>query len=311
MRSVDLFSGWGGLTLGAEDAGVEVVWAGNHWELAVEVHQLNHPGTAHACQDLRQADWTTLPDYDLLLAAPACQGHSTASQPKRRAYHDALRATAMAVVDCADVTEPAAIIVENVPAFTRWRLYDWWCEGLHRLGYQLDVRQLTASHYGVPQRRKRLFTIATRPGVQVPHLTPTLIEPAFGPLIEADVPDSAWRNVIDATPRIQERIRRSRERHGDTFLTQHTSDHYGVPLHEPIRTITTAPCHWNLVDADRYRALTGRELARGMGFPDNYQWPEKATVEEVTQGIGNAVCPPLARQLVAAVADAICDQVAA
>ena len=48
--------------------------------------------------DLRQADWTTLPEYDLLCASPACQGHSPASQPRRRLYHDALRATAFAVI---------------------------------------------------------------------------------------------------------------------------------------------------------------------------------------------------------------------
>lgn len=69
-RAVDLFAGWGGFTEGAERVpGVEVLWAANHWPLAVEAHALNHPGTAHSCQDLQQADWTQLPDYELLLAS--------------------------------------------------------------------------------------------------------------------------------------------------------------------------------------------------------------------------------------------------
>lgn len=307
MRAVDLFAGWGGLTLGAQQAGVDVVWSANHWPLAVATHQLNHPETQHVCQDLRQADWTTLPQFDILAGAPACQGHSTASQPKRRAYHDALRATAMAIVDCADVTEPRAIVVENVPAFTQWRLFGWWCEGLTRLGYDLDIRTVTASHFGVPQRRTRLFILATRRGVRVGPLHPTTAgaEPAFGPLLQADLPDSAWTRVQDATPNVRSRIERSAARHGPRFLTQHTTDHHGVPLTEPIRTITTAANHWNLVDGDRYRALTGRELARGMGFPDTFVWPATATVAEVTRGIGNAVCPPVARVVVGAVAEAI------
>ncbi len=121
LDAVDLFAGFGGLTLGAEQAGVNVKWVGNHDQTAVRVHALNHPGVIHACQDLRQADWSTLPPYRLLLSAPACQGHSRASQPRRRSYHDAMRATAFAVIDCADVTEPDAIIVENVPSFTEWR----------------------------------------------------------------------------------------------------------------------------------------------------------------------------------------------
>lgn len=148
MRAIDLFAGWGGFTLGAELAGVHVAWAANHWPLAVEAHSVNHPRTEHACQDLRQADWTALPSYELLLASPACQGHSQASQPKRRRYHDAMRATAWAVVDCADVTEPRALVVENVPDFRRWRLYPLWREALEALGFRLQEHVVRASHHG-------------------------------------------------------------------------------------------------------------------------------------------------------------------
>ena len=307
MRAIDLFAGWGGFTQGATDAGIDVLWAANHWQLAVDTHALNHPGTVHECQDLRQADWTALPDYDLLMASPACQGHSPASQPRRRLYHDALRATAFAVVDCADVTEPRAIVVENVPAFVRWRLYDHWCAMLRALGYTLDVRQVTATHHGVAQRRTRLFLVATRDGVRVPPLRLRENEPAFGPLLQTDaeIPDAAWVPVESATPGVRDRIARGRARHGRRFLTQHVTGHPGVPLTEPIRTITTAAGHWNLVDGDRYRALTGRELARGMGFRDTFTWPETATSGQVTKGLGNAVCPPVARDVVAAIADAV------
>lgn len=303
VRAVDCFGGWGGFTAGAEDAGVEVVWAANHWPVAVQVHELNHPRTAHACQDLRQADWTALPDFELLLASPACQGHSTASQPRRRRYHDAMRGTAWAVVDCADVTSPKAIVVENVPAFLRWRLFPEWAGALEALGYRLDVRQLTASRFGVPQRRTRLFVIATR-GVEVPQLPESPTEPAFAPCLEPD-DTHPWLAVSAAPAGVQARIARSAARHGPRFLTQHTTDHTGTPLHEPIRTITTAACHWNLVDGDRYRPLSGRELARGMGFPDSYTWPAGLPNTVVTKGVGNAVPPPLAAAVVGAVADAV------
>ena len=305
MEAVDLFAGWGGLTLGSEQAGVPVVWAGNHWQTAVDTHALNHPGTVHACQDLRQTDWSTLPSFRLLLSAPACQGHSSASQPKRRAYHDAMRATAFAVIDCADVTEPEAIIVENVPSFLRWRLYPWWREGLEKLGYQVDTRIVLASHMGVAQRRTRLFLIATRPGVTVRPFKVEQQEPAFGPLLHRSVPDACWRPVSSATVNVRDRIERGRARHGRRFLTQHVTDHPGVSLDEPIRTITTASQHWNLVDDDMYRALSTRELARGMGFPESYLWDPSLPDSVVTKGLGNAVCPPVGKEVVGAVAEAI------
>lgn len=61
MRAIDLFAGAGGFSTGAVMAGIDVVWAANHWGLAVRLHAANHPQTAHACQDLHQANWGEVP----------------------------------------------------------------------------------------------------------------------------------------------------------------------------------------------------------------------------------------------------------
>lgn len=293
MRAIDLFSGWGGFSLGATMAGVEVVWAGNHWPLAVEAHRGNHPEAQHVCQDLRQQDWTALPGFDLLLASPACQPHSTASQPGRRAKHDAERATAWAVVDCADATEPHAIVVENVPAFARWRLFPLWCDALRALGYRIDARVIRASYHGVPQRRDRLFITATRKAVEL-DLDPKE-EPAFGPCVEWDA--GPWRPVAQASPNARSRIATAQRANGPRCLSQHTTGHPGVNLSEPIRTITTKD-QWVVVDGDRYRPLTVRETARAMGFPDTYGWPAHASRQDTIKGLGNAVAPPVARHVI-------------
>jgi site-specific DNA-cytosine methylase len=60
-----------------------------------------------------------------------------------------------------------------------------------------------------------------------------------------------------------------------------------------------------VVNGDRYRPLTVREYARAMGFPESYAWPDGASRTDTIKGIGNAVCPPLARRLVGALADAV------
>lgn len=62
MKAIDLFAGAGGFTDGATRAGASVLWAANHWPVAVETHGRNHPETIHACQDLTQADFTAVPD---------------------------------------------------------------------------------------------------------------------------------------------------------------------------------------------------------------------------------------------------------
>lgn len=305
---VDLFAGWGGFSEGAEAAGGTLVAAANHWPLAVEAHRTNHPNAVHWCQDLRQADFTELPDADLVLASPACQGHSQAAQPARkknkrtRQTHDALRATAWAVVDCVDVTMPKAVIVENVLDFARWRLFPVWIAALERMGYHVTTKALRASHMGVPQRRDRLFVVASRRAAISLDFAPEP-EPAFGPCVQWDA-QARWRPLAKATPKVRERVAAGRARLGtDRFLTQHVTGHRGVSLDEPIRTITTKD-QWAVVDGDRYRPLTVRENARAMGFRDGYKWPERANRGDQIRGLGNAVPPPMAQRVFARVADA-------
>ncbi len=300
MKVVDLFAGWGGFSLGAAQAGANLAGAYNHNPLAVRAHGLNHPEAVHVCQDLRQADWGTLPEFDLLLASPACQGHSQAAQPGRsasgntRGYHDALRATAWAVVDCADATNPEAIVVENVPDFKRWRLFPLWMQALECLGYVVKEHLLTATSFGVPQRRQRLFITATRKAFElvVPEMK---IEPAMGDFIDWD--KGEWRPIEQAGIGAQRRIRLGQQIHGQCFFTQHVTGHKGVPLHEAIRTVTCAD-QWAVVQGELYRPLTIRETARAMGFPDTYGWPEGSTRRETIRGLGNAVCPPVAKSIV-------------
>lgn len=295
MKAVDLFAGWGGFTEGAHAAGVEVVWAGNHWKLAVDVHASNHRGVKHVCQDLRQADWTRLPRYDLLLAAPACQGHSSASRGKRRPYHDEMRATAWAVVDCAEMTRPTLFAVENVPDFRRWVLYPMWRAALAALGYSITETIVRASYLGVPQRRDRLFVTGTLKRRPIRIVIAKKPEPAFGPCIDWEAP--GWRSIRAASPGAQERIAAARARGLRRALVQHVTGHRGIALEEPIRTIT-AKDQWIVVDGARYRPLTMREIARGMGFPEKYSWPAELPRWVVIRGFGNAVCPPVGTEVI-------------
>ena len=174
MRAVDLFAGCGGFTLAAESVGHRVVYAANHWQFAVDTHALNHPSVRHVCQDLRQANWLDLPAYDLLLASPSCQGHSEASQPNRRDYHDEMRATAWSVIDCMQFTRPRFVVVENVKEFREWSLYELWLAAFAKLGYSVTVNVTNAAWFGVPQRRWRYFLTA-RLGRKAP---PAIVVPS-------------------------------------------------------------------------------------------------------------------------------------
>src|SRR5690625_5452047 len=150
----------GGFSEGATAAGVDVLWAANHWPAGVEVHAANHPNTRHLIQDLHEADWTQVPEHDGLMASPACQGHSRA-RGKDRPHHDAARNTAWAVVNAAVVLRPPVIICENVPEWTSWVLMPALRKALEALVYSMADHIVGAGDHRVPQNRVRVFIIAS------------------------------------------------------------------------------------------------------------------------------------------------------
>lgn len=299
MRAVDLFAGAGGFSTGAAMAGARVVWAANHWPTAVQWHAANHPHVEHACQDLQQADFREAPAHDLLLASPACQGHSPA-RGKDRPHHDAQRATAWAVVACAEVHRPPAFIVENVPAFASWTLYPAWTAAMRALGYALAPMVLDAADHGVPQHRLRLFVVGTRSRHPIALDVPRREHRAAADII--DFSTGRW-SAIDKpgrSPRTLARIAAGRRQHGERFVAPYYgsgSGETGRSLARPLGTITTRD-RWAVVDGERMRMLSADECRAAMGFPADYRLP--AQHHEAVHLLGNAVCPPVAADIVTA-----------
>ncbi len=290
MIAIDLFAGLGGNTEGARRAGVIVKWAANHWPPALEWHAANHPDTTHACQDLQQADFRDAPAHDLLLASPACQGHSNA-RGVEKPHHDALRSTAWAVVTCAEVHRPAAAIVENVPEFARWELYPAWCAAMNALGYALAPMVLDAADHGVPQHRRRRFVVATR------SKHPVQMQLEARPHVPAsnviDFSAGRWAKVHKPgrSPRTLARIAAGRARFGDRFLAPYYgsgSGETGRSLDRPIGTLTTR-ARWAVIDGDRMRMVLASEGRALMGFPNGYRLPSSEA--QAWHLLGNAVAP--------------------
>lgn len=301
MIAIDLFAGLGGFTEGARQAGVHVAFAANHWPTAVEWHAANHPGTVHACQDLQQADFREAPAHDLLLASPACQGHSPA-RGKEKPHHDAQRATAWAVVTCAEVHRPPVVVVENVPSFaSAWILYPAWCAAMNALGYALQPMVLDLADSGVPQHRRRLFVVATRSRHPVELKLPQRTHRPAADCIDFNAGSWSPINRPGRSTKTLARIEAGRRQHGDRFVAPYYgsgSGETGRSLQRPIGTLTTR-ARWALIDGDRMRMVQAVEGRALMGFPDGYRLPaNEATAWHL---IGNAVGPAQAADVINAI----------
>ncbi len=300
MIAIDLFAGAGGFTAGAKAAGVKVIWAANHWRLAVDIHEANHPETHHECQDLHQADWSAVPRHDLLLSSPCCTGHSKA-RGKDRPHHDRQRGTAWAVVDCAEYHRPGVVVVENVTEFSEWALYPSWMDAMRRMGYQVAAHVVDAADHGVPQNRIRLFMVFTRSRTPIRLQLQRRPHVAISHVIDWSYP--RW-NAIEKKGRSRATLRRvaaGRSAFGDRFVIPYYGSGSGLTgrsMARPIGTITTVD-RWGIIDGDRMRMFQPHEVRAAMGFPAHYVLPTSR--RPAINMLGNAVCPPVATDLLTAI----------
>ncbi|WP_411815512.1 DNA cytosine methyltransferase [Gordonia sp. SND2] len=189
LTMTDLFCGAGGSSTGAiQVPSIQVRVASNHWELAVETHNSNHPDADHICADLSQIDPRYFPPTDILWASPECTNHSVAKGRKRAGNQPDLfgevlpdaaaersRATMWDVPRFAEHHQYQAIIVENVVDAARWVMFDAWLMAMHALGYRHQTVWLNSMHAnyagpGAAQSRDRMYVIFTQEGNQPPKL---------------------------------------------------------------------------------------------------------------------------------------------
>jgi DNA (cytosine-5)-methyltransferase 1 len=301
--AIDSFAGAGGSSTGLTQAGIDVVWAANHWPLAIGTHQDNHPNTEHHTANLSDIDWRTVPRTDIGWFSPSCRGHAPAGGRKRppaeieRLHADAAaidRATAFAVIAAAEVLRFPVIFVENVPEFLGWSLYPWWLAGLHALGYRTRELLLDAADFGHAQRRKRLFVVATRDGVEL-----DLTRPAEAPVMASQILDPDPGRPVTRRLYVADQID-SIDVEGVPHLVTYRRHARALRAdRHPLATVTAGGNHHavaSLVDGvPHHRLLTNRECARAQGFPDTYEFRGKHA--EVKKQIGNAVPVGIARWL--------------
>jgi DNA (cytosine-5)-methyltransferase 1 len=248
---------------------------------------------------MHQQNWLEVPGHDLLLAAPACTGH-TPARGKDQPHHDAQRATAWAVVSAAECHRPFAFVVENVPAFERWALFPAWCAAMQALGYSLSPMIVDAADHGVPQHRVRLFVVGTRSRNPILLNLPRRQHVPASRVI--DLAKGRW-SAIERPGRAANtlaRIATARARFGDQFVMPYYGSGSGLTgrsLARPIGTVTTVD-RWGVVNGDRMRMLTTQESRAAMGFPADYRLPAKH--RDALHMLGNAVCPPVACDVIEA-----------
>ncbi|AMA08620.1 DNA cytosine methyltransferase [Picosynechococcus sp. PCC 73109] len=187
--AIDLFAGCGGMSLGLEAAGFDVVAAVEIDPVHALVHEVNFPYGVTFCRDIRHLQWPEMRqaierrgyptvDIDLLTGGPPCQGFSVMG---KRQLGDPRNQLIFEYVRLLRDIQPKYFIFENVQGLTGQRhqgMLKQLCQSLGEAGYHvLPPQVLNGADYGAPQRRKRLILLGYRRDVP-PVAYPT---PSHGP----------------------------------------------------------------------------------------------------------------------------------
>ncbi|RIP34971.1 DNA cytosine methyltransferase [Staphylococcus gallinarum] len=337
MKIIDIFSGAGGLSLGFESENFETVLAIDKWTDAIETFNNNHEKKVGTTIDIHDFSNDYLEKYkkddvDGIIGGPPCQGFSLVGT---RDTNDPRNSLYIEYVRFVSVIKPKFFVLENVSgllSLEKGKFKDDIIKRFEGLGYNVDYKLLTASDYGVPQSRKRVFFVGLRKDIfkddyfnfdnlELEEMVST--SKALSDLPPATTSKIGLDYINPPENKYQEYIRKNSNvifNHEITKHTQKTVDIISlVPDGGGIKDLpeeyykirnynnafkrmnsqtpsSTIDCgHRNYFHYSENRVPTVRESARIQSFPDWYVFKGSKT-SQYTQ-VGNAVPPLLAKKI--------------
>lgn len=171
MNVIDLFCGCGGFSNGFSKAGFNIVLGIDMWSDAIVTYLKNHPGAKAITDDitnvtpaeiLKQAE-ISADEVDVIIGGPPCQGFSISG---KRLIDDPRNKLYKSFVEMVKNIQPKMFVMENVPGLLsmgKGAVRDQILEDFSNAGYVVRTKILTASDYGVPQARRRVFFVGINP----------------------------------------------------------------------------------------------------------------------------------------------------
>lgn len=321
MKIVSLFAGAGGLDLGFEQAGFDVIWANENDKEIWETYEKNHKKTFLDKRSIVNISSEEVPDCDGIIGGPPCQSWSEAgslrgiTDKRGQLFFEFMRILAD--------KKPKFFLAENVSGMllpTHGDALENIKKMFTEIGYELSFELLNVSDFGVPQDRKRVFFIGYRKDLQIKFKFPKpttakinekiTLESAINDLKGNALPAKKGNQTNGENCEIPNHeymtggfssifMSRNRVRSWDevSFTIQAGARH--APLHpQAPKMIFVEQNIREFVKGqeDLYRRLSVRECARIQTFPDDFIFEYK----NITAGykmIGNAVPVEMAKIL--------------
>lgn len=297
LKSIEICAGAGGQALGLEMAGFKHIALVEYEKKYCETLKKNRPEWNIICEDVKKFSGKPYRNkIDLLAGGVPCPPFSVAgkqlgSDDERDLFPEALRLI--------EEINPKAVMLENVRGFLDPTFKDYRESILKRideLGYNVQIKLLNASDYGVPQLRPRIVIVGIRKDIQgkfsYPLPTSEKVKTVGETLLDL-MKKNQWQKANEWAKQastIAPTIVGGSKKHGGPDLgpirarkawAQLGVDGKGIANEAPKKDFEGMP------------RLTPRMIARIQGFPDTWNFGDKKTA--ACRMIGNAFPPPVAK----------------
>lgn len=304
-KIASLFSGCGGIDLGSEGGftfldkkygklDTQTVFATDFDKDVCDIYNLNFENKC-LLKDIRQLKSSEVPTHDILTGGFPCQSFSVSAQnPKRLGYKDERGKLFFEMCRILKAKKPKVFVAENVKGIlsaNNGETFPLIIEEFEKAGYHVKHRVLNASHYGVPQKRERVFIVGFKSKKAYDAFT--FPEPVtdkklvpISRILESEI--SVGQEHFFSERAV---LGMQNTKHSNTMNKGRIQD-----INQPSNTVTSHLAKVSLNSTDpvllvknKYRMFTPREVARIQSFPDNFNLLKGRGKNY--KALGNAVAP--------------------
>lgn len=319
LNIISLFSGAGGLDLGFQNVGFQVIWSNEYDKNIWETHEVNFPNTILNKKSINLINEKEIPSCIGIIGGPPCQSFSEAGA--KRGTGDDRGKLFWDYIRVLKDKEPIFFVAENVSGLLAERHkndLDSFLEAFEKAGYNVNVNLYNASDYGVPQDRERLIFVGYRKDFQKSFTPPEKL------LKKTTLKDCIFDLGIPLSTKNGQTNNKSINNHeymlgghSSMFLSRNRVRAWDEQSFTILATARQIPLHpqapkmvkiakdnfiFSKENESLYRRLSVRECARIQTFPDSFRFVY-SKIESGYKMVGNAVPVLLAEKIAKKIKD--------
>lgn len=285
-RTIDLFSGIGGIRLGFEKYGCINVFSSEWDKYAQKMYEANFGEIPFG--DINDISPEEIPEHDILLAGFPCQPFSIAG--KGLGFEDIRGTLFFNIAEILKIKKPRAFLLENVKRLVTHdsgRTFHIILTTLEQLGYTVYYKVLNTLDFGLPQKRERIYIVGFLEKSYFEFPEPIGSYRPLSEILEEE-------NTIDSSYFLSETLKQKRFAALKKIAPVPSVWHENIggnisPL--PYSCALRAGGSYNYLVVNGIRRLTGREMLRLQGFPDSFKI--NIPYSQVRKVAGNSVSVPV------------------